>query len=468
MVLMGVGLMSYNLLRFHNPLEFGQRYQLPMTVHQQFSPRYLWFNFRVGFLELARWSGSFPFVQDIAMPAKPMGYWQVDHAFGVLTNSPLAWLALAVPLAWRKQPAEARSNLCCFFWAVALLIGICALTLGLHDSMCLRYEVEFAAPLVFLAAVGVLALERALAGRPAWRRAARCGWGLLLAFSVAFNIFASFEMQAHYHSDFGITLVRAGRVDEAIIQYQKTLQIKPDEAEAHYRLGAALLQKGKLDEAIPHLQKALDVNPNFTEAHINFGTALLQKGRLDEAIAHFQKALQINPDIAQAHNNLGNAFLQKGRVDEAITHFQKALEIEPGAAVARYSLGVALVRNGRLEEAITQYQKALQLTPSDPTIQNSLAWLLATCPQSSLRNGGRAVELARQANGLTGGENPVVLRTLAAACAEAGRYSEAVETAQHALRLAQAQSNTALAGALESELKLYQAGSPFHSSEQPQ
>ena len=72
------------------------------------------------------------------------------------------------------------------------------------------------------------------------------------------------------------------------------------------------------------------------------------------------------------------------------------------------------------------------------------------------------MELARQANLLTGGENPVILRTLAAACAEAGRYSEAVETAQHALRLAGAQSNAALAAALESELKLYQAGSPFH------
>jgi hypothetical protein len=84
-----------------------------------------------------------------------------------------------------------------------------------------------------------------------------------------------------------------------------------------------------------------------------------------------------------------------------------------------------------------------------------------------LRNGGRAVELARQANGLTGGEIPVVLHTLAAAYAEAGRYSEAVETAQHALRLAQAQSNTALAAALESELKLYRAGSPYPSPEQP-
>jgi hypothetical protein len=72
------------------------------------------------------------------------------------------------------------------------------------------------------------------------------------------------------------------------------------------------------------------------------------------------------------------------------------------------------------------------------------------------------VELARQANGLTGGNNLRVLHTLAAALAEAGRFSEAVETAQRALQLAGAQSNTSLAGQLQLELKLYQAGSPYH------
>jgi hypothetical protein len=79
-----------------------------------------------------------------------------------------------------------------------------------------------------------------------------------------------------------------------------------------------------------------------------------------------------------------------------------------------------------------------------------------------LRNGAKAVELARQANTLTGGENPTVLRTLAAACAETGRFAEGLETAQHALRLAKAQSNSTLTGQLQSDIKLYQAGRPLH------
>ena len=197
-MLIGLGLMFYNALRFDNPLDFGHHYQLSSTRQdtlKQFSPRYLWFNVRVGLLEPSRWSGHFPYVHDIVAPSLPMGAAEPEHPFGALANIPLIWLALAVPLAWRSRSPEARSTLRWFIGAVALLFGICALTIGLYFLMCLRYEVEFAHVLVLLAVIGILGLERALAGQPAWRRAARCGWGLLLAFSVAFNLLASFDFK---------------------------------------------------------------------------------------------------------------------------------------------------------------------------------------------------------------------------------------------------------------------------------
>jgi tetratricopeptide (TPR) repeat protein len=201
---------------------------------------------------------------------------------------------------------------------------------------------------------------------------------------------------------------------------------------AHFKLGNVLMQKGKVDEAILHFQNTVQIRPAFAQARNNLGGLLLQKGQVDEAIPHLQKALQINPNYGKAHINLANAFMQKGREDQAIVHFQNALQIDP----------------------------------ANMEVQNNLAWLLATSAQASLRNGRKAVELARQANARTSGNNLLLLNTLAAALAEAGQFPEAVETARRALQLAEAQSNTSLARALQFELKLYQAGSPFHSPEQ--
>jgi len=263
-------------------------------------------------------------------------------------------------------------------------------------------------------------------------------------------------------NNLGNLLLQKGEVDEAIAQYQKALQINPGYAEAHINLGGAQFQKGKVDDAIAQFQQALQIDPDIAEAHFNLGNALFQKGNVDQAIAEYQKALQINPGYAEACFNLGNALLKTGNVDEAIAHFQKTLQINPENAEAHNNLGSALLQKSKVDEAITHYQKALQIRPDYAEAQNNLAWVLATCPQASLRNGNEAVELARQANQLTGNENPAVLCTLAAAYAEAGRFPEAVETAQRALQLAGSQSDTALADALRSQTKLYQAGLPFH------
>jgi len=234
-----------------------------------------------------------------------------------------------------------------------------------------------------------------------------------------------------------------------------------DNVKAHYNLGIFLNEKGTVDKAIAHFQKALRINPDFAPAHINLGDALLQKGSIDEAIGHFQKALRINPDFAEAHINLGNALLQKGSKDEAIAHFQKALRINPDFAEAHINLGDTLLQKGNIDEAIGHFQKALQIKPDSAEAQNDLAWVLAACPQASLRNGNQAVQLAQRANQLTLNGNPAVLSTLAAAYAETGRFPEAIETAQRAVQLAETQSNTKLANDLRSQMKCYQAGLPF-------
>jgi tetratricopeptide (TPR) repeat protein len=115
---------------------------------------------------------------------------------------------------------------------------------------------------------------------------------------------------------------------------------------------------------------------------------------------------------------------------------------------------------------MAHYQTALTIQPDFAGPCNNLAWVLATCPEATIRNGGQAVEMAQQANRLSGGQNPVMLKTLAAAYAEAGRFPEAVTAAQRALELAGAQNNTALVHDLQGQIALYRAGAPFRDTSQ--
>jgi Flp pilus assembly protein TadD len=114
-----------------------------------------------------------------------------------------------------------------------------------------------------------------------------------------------------------------------------------------------------------------------------------------------------------------------------------------------------------MAEACVQYEEALRLVPGDPETQNNLALLLATSEEPSLRNGEMAVRLAREANDRIGGRNPLFLRTLAAALAETGRFSDAAQTARSGIELAQATGQPGLVARLSDELKLYEAARPL-------
>ena len=204
-------------------------------------------------------------------------------------------------------------------------------------------------------------------------------------------------------------------------------------------------------------------NPDTWMACQNFGTVLLQQGQTDKAILQFQKALAIQPDNPSIRDNLGQALLKNGQEHEALVQFQQVLEYDPGDPTAHYNIGIAVFQKGLVDEAIAHFQKALEIRPDFADAQNNLdntAWLLATSPEAAIRNGPKALALARQLDQLSGGNNPAMLDTLAAAYAETGQFPAAVDAAQRALALAQ--NNTPLAETLRQQIKLFQAGSPLH------
>jgi protein O-mannosyl-transferase len=211
-------------------------------------------------------------------------------------------------------------------------------------------------------------------------------------------------------------------------------------------------------------QTTIAENPDCWLAHDNLGISLCGHGRVDEAITHFEAALKIKPDHAEAHNNLGSALMRRGRIDEATSHFRKALELKPDYADARYNLGVAVYRQGKVPEAVADWRELIRLQPDYAAGYNQLAWVLASNPEASVRDGTRAVELAQRAVTLSGGRDPSYLDTLAAAYAEAGRFPEAVQTARSALELAAEQHKHSLAESIKARISRYKAGTPFRET----
>jgi tetratricopeptide (TPR) repeat protein len=209
---------------------------------------------------------------------------------------------------------------------------------------------------------------------------------------------------------------------------------------------------------------ALAVTSNNDVAQNNLGIVLLRKGKLDEAISLLQAAVNLRPENAPAHDNLAKAFLQRGQVADAMVHYRKLLEIQPENIETRNILGTVLVQQGRVTEAIEQWQETLAMDPENGNAKSNLAWVFATYPEESVRNGAQAVQLAEQALKLSGGKNPIIFRTLAAAYAESGRFGEAVDTAKHGLELATEQRNTGLANEFQSYILLYRAGRPLRDT----
>jgi tetratricopeptide (TPR) repeat protein len=364
-----------------------------------------------------------------------MSLWQV-----ILSLIVLAAISTLALLSWQRRPYVTVG----WLWYLGMLVPM----IGFVQVGTFAHADRFTyLPQIGLCVAGTWVVEDWTRD---WRRRREVlGGAAIVVLSVL--LVAAYHQTSYWHD--GITL------------WTHTLGCTTNKSVAHNNLGNALLQHGRTEEAIAQYRKALKANPAYTDAHYNLGNALYQQGRAEEAISQYREALRIDPALAEAHSNLGNALLKQGQMEEAFAHIHEALRINPADADGHNNLGIALFEQGRTGEAIAQTQKALDLQPANLSFQNNLAWMLATAPQVSLRNGVRAVQLAMQASQSSGGNNPDILHILAAAYAAAGEFCQAVRTAQHALQLAQTESKTELAGMLRQEIKLYETGQPFRDGE---
>jgi tetratricopeptide (TPR) repeat protein len=301
------------------------------------------------------------------------------------------------------------------------------------------------------------------------------------------------------HNTLGNILAKQEKYDEAIADYRAAVQADPNYPDAHNGLSSALLKKGAFVEAEAEAREALRLTPMHLPAMFSLATALHNQGKLDQAADYYHRILELKPDLYTPRRYLGNIFVAQGKPDQAISEFLMALKIRPQDADTRVVLGVVLLQKDRIDEATAQfleaaklqptnaianyqlalihqsrketsaaidcYHKALKAQPDWPESLNNLAWILAANPDAALRNGAEAVALAERACKLTGYKEGIFVGTLAAAYAEAGRFQDAVSSAEKAHSLALAAGQKEIAQKNQELLELYRVGRAYHEAQ---
>ncbi|MDY7038263.1 MAG: tetratricopeptide repeat protein, partial [Thermodesulfobacteriota bacterium] len=257
----------------------------------------------------------------------------------------------------------------------------------------------------------------------------------------------------------GVAWFYKGDYDRAISDYDRALAINPHYTGAYCNRGVLWTNKGDYDRAISDYEKALDMDTSYAPAYCGRGLAWFHKGDYNRAIADYNRTIDIDPHHTMAYCNRGALWASKGDYDRAIADCTRALDLNPYSAMAHCNRGVAWYHKGEYFRAIADYLRAIDIDPYHTEAYSHLAWTLAICPDDRYRNGNKAMEMAQKAVEL----NPKVdfLATLAAACAEAGKFEEAITTQKRVITLLNKECKNALLDEHMERLKAYKARKPL-------
>lgn len=420
-----------------------------------------------------------------------LGWWK-RHTWGrPLLMLMICYVGLLGPVLGFADIYFMRFSLVADHWQYAAMIAPCALFAGLATVLARRWRwSRLAGRVLGVALLAVLAnlsfrqsrnytdmetlWRSVIAGNPdCWLAHGNLGQELdgqgrlaeaVAEYNEAIRIYPECIESLN---NLGHVFALQGQLDEAIARYRKAIVVNPKNTTIHGNLAAALAACGQLDEAIDEYRIIRDLSPYDLSVCLPLGVALVNRGRFDEAIVEYRAVLKVAPNYADVHYLLGNALAAQGSFDEAAEHFRKAQQIKPSLLSAQGALDRAILQRERVRSTLIDWRESLRAHPDDVARLNDTAWLLATNPTASIRNGAEAVRLAEQAVRLSGGREPAILGTLAAAYAEAGRFPEAVKTAGQAADLAAQQEKPNLAQSIRVKQALYKAKTPCRQPPAP-
>src|SRR6266480_4291917 len=369
----------------------------------------------------------------------------------ITSDNPLAYVWLVAGIALCVAIYFARRHL---GWSVEVAAAFFLATLGpvLGFIMLYTFRYTFVADhYQYLACIGPIALISASLVK--LTESARFGPRFLVSFSIL--ILGALGI---------LTWRQSGSYRDIETLWRITIERNPDCWMAEHNLAGNMLEKRNFDGAIAHFERAVQIKFDNPESHYGMADALRRKGDIERAMSEARISLNLRPNDPDTHVVLGMALMTKGLVDEAAEHFSKAVEIRPNHSTGHYNLAIALLEKHETGKAIEQYEKAIEVQPDFVEALTNLSWIFANYPEATIRNPRKAVELAEKANQFTGGADPLVLRTLAAAYASNRSFDKALETSRRALQFAQEQHNIEAAEAIRREMSHYEAGrQPYES-----
>ncbi len=261
----------------------------------------------------------------------------------------------------------------------------------------------------------------------------------------------------------GMAQAATGKLDEALESYNKALELAPDSAGALTQRARVRAMKGDLATALVDVEKAMRLRPGTQTLLLHAGL-LASLGKYDQAIDELKVLRQVMPNSPEVLLQVAAVYQASKQTEKAIEAYTHLLNVDPEQAGALRGRADAYLNLGQQVDAVTDYEQALKLEPDNSGVLNNLAWVLATSPDNELRNGQRAVELAKHACEVTEYKQAHILSTLAAAYAETGEFETAIEWSSKAVELGSEQTKEQLA----QELTSYQEQKPWREAAPPE
>ncbi len=168
---------------------------------------------------------------------------------------------------------------------------------------------------------------------------------------------------AAIHTVMGIQYYKEGKLDLAIAEFKKAIELDPTAPDNHRNLGTVYLAQGKLNESVAAYEQAIKLNPKFGEAYGDLAGAYAGLAKYPEAIAAGKKSIELAPKYVTAYNNLGRAYYKQGNLDEAISFYLEGTKVDANYAMLHFNLGNVYRDLGKYNQAIAEFEAYLRLNP---------------------------------------------------------------------------------------------------------